>query len=62
MLFHQLTQAARQAAHVHGLRLCEFTLGALLTHVRVTDGARMASGPATRAPRSVDSRRAAVSF
>ena len=44
MLFHQLTQAARQAAHVHGLRLCEFTLGALLTHVRVTDGTRMASG------------------
>ena len=44
MLFHQLTQAARQAAHVHGLRLCEFTLGALLTHVRVTDGTRTASG------------------
>lgn len=44
MLFHQLTQAARQAAHVHGLRLCEFTLGALLTHVRVTDGIRTASG------------------
>lgn len=44
MLFHQLTQAARQAAHVHGLMLCEFTLGALLTHVRVTDGTRTASG------------------
>ena len=44
MLFHQLTQAARQAAHAHGLRLCEFTFGAVLTHVRVTNGTRTASG------------------
>lgn len=44
MLFDQLTQSARQAAYAHGLKLCEFTLGALLTHVRVTDGLRTASG------------------
>lgn len=44
MLFHQLTLAARQAAPIHELRLRDFTIGALLTQVRVTDGTRMASG------------------